>query len=104
MEACDLKELKDKDWLALTWGFIWRSFLVSLLSVALGAALGFLFSLGFGKLLESMGRNVEDYRLMLQVLGVTEGLLLGFASTYFYIKWLLKSKIGGFRLQLVRAR
>ena len=94
--------LRPDEWLRLVWGFFWRALSVTVLAAATAGAVGFVIGLLIGLVMVGIGLDVNEYGLMLNVIGGLIGLLIGFCTYYIYIRWLLKSKMGPFRLQLVR--
>jgi|GEM_PF-1814555 len=102
MSICFPESLTRKDWITLMWGFFWRNLCIGLVVLGLGVALGFILGLVIGIFLVAAGQELEPYKFLIQCLAGMIGLILGFSSYYVYIRWLLRSQIGPFRLNLIR--
>jgi len=81
--------------IALCWSFFWRGVVITLGSMIAGGLLGFV--LGFVLALVGVSRGAVT------AVGGLSGIVCGFGAFYFYVRWLLSSKLGAFRLQLVKA-
>jgi ABC-type amino acid transport system permease subunit len=95
MNTLEIKELPLSSKASICWGFFWRGILITLGSTICGAliggVIGFLFAmLSFPK---SAGAVVS---------GIV-GLASGAFFLYFYVRWLLSSRLGNFKLVLVHA-
>jgi ABC-type amino acid transport system permease subunit len=95
MNKLEIRTLPFFSKVSICWSFFWRSGVVTLVSAACGAlsggVLGFIFAL--------LGMP----RSSISIAGGLAGLLIGLVSFYVLVRWLLSSRLGGFRLVLVNA-
>lgn len=95
MEIIQIKELPFFSQARICWGFMWRGLLTTIGSAISGAIVGGIagFFLGiFGASKNSIAAT-----------GFILGFLCGLVFLYVYVRWLLSSRIGSFRLLLARA-
>lgn len=85
--------------IAICWSFLWRGVAITLGSMLAGGLLGGL--LGFLLAVTGMAR-VSGPQLV-QVAGTLVGGLTGLFFMYLYVRWLLTSRLGRYRLLLVPA-
>ncbi len=95
MNALEFNELPFLSKLRICWGFVWRGLCVTLGSTVCGALLGgvigFVFAmLGFPKTVAPL-------------IAAGFGLLIGLGFIYLYVRWILSTRLGQFRLKLVPA-
>jgi hypothetical protein len=103
MMAVDIREIGFGSKLALCWSFFWRGFLVSVGSIlAAGLAGGLLGGL-VGFVFAFAGLSRQGITGASLVIGSAVGLATAFASLYLFIRWLLGSRLGSYRLILVPA-
>ena len=101
--AVDIREIGFGAKVALCWSFFWRGFLVSVGSIlAAGLAGGLLGGIvGFAFAFAGLSRQgIAGTSL---VIGGAVGLATAFVSLYLFIRWLLGSRLGSYRLILVPA-
>ena len=91
----DVRSLPFTSKAGLMWSFFWRGIMVTIASSVAGGLVGGLtgFVMGLARL------PIE----MIQVAGGIAGIAVGCFFFYLYVQWLLTSRLGAFRLQLVRA-
>ena len=94
MTGLKFSELAPGSRLALWWSFLWRSFIIALGSTVCGALLGGVA--GFILAIAGMRGGVA-------IVGMILGGVCGCAFVYLYVYWLLSSRLGKFRLIIVRA-
>jgi hypothetical protein len=94
LNEVDVRSLPFSAKAALTWSFLWRGLLITILSSVLGGLVGGLA----GFVLGVLGFPLEAISL---VAGLG-GFAIGMACIFLWIQWLLTSRLGGFRLKLVR--
>jgi hypothetical protein len=82
---------------SLCWSFFWRGMLITIGSMLVGAILGGLAGFLIGMV---GGRSAIGFA---QWVGGALGILSGCVFLYLYIRWLLSSRLGRFRLVLVSA-
>ena len=87
----------------ICWSFFWRGMLVTAGSMLVGALLGGILGaiLGFG--MAAAGLPKGSGMGLIQLAGGGVGVLSGFCFLYLYVRWLLTSRLGGYRLLLVSA-
>ena len=95
MNPLEIKELPLPSKASICWGFFWRGISITLASTICGAliggVIGFVFAM-FG-VPKSVGPVVAGFA----------GLVSGAFFLYFYVRWLLSARLGGFKLVLVHA-
>jgi hypothetical protein len=94
----------DLTWLArigICWGFFWRGLVATLGSTLaggiVGGGAGLLLSITF----RLTGWCACDYLPIISVLGTGLGILFGLFAFYLYVGWILRAKMGKYRLALV---
>ena len=94
----------DLAWLtriAICWGFLWRGLVATLgSSVAggiVGGGAGLLLSITF----RLTGWCTCDYLPIISAVGTVLGVCCGLFAFYLYVGWILRAKLGKFRLMLV---
>jgi hypothetical protein len=102
MSDCDFESLARRESITLMWGFCWRALSIGAIVFTCGAVIGFIFGFVVGMILSAVGLDVIQYKLLIQIPVGLFGLTIGFCSYYYYIRWLLRSQIGSFRLRLIR--
>lgn len=95
MNPLEIKELPLPSKASICWGFFWRGISITLASTICGALIGGVLGFIFAMLgvPQSLGTMVS---------GIA-GLVSGAFFLYFYVRWLLSTRLGGFRLVLVHA-
>ncbi len=92
MDPIDFRQLGAMAKVSICWGFLWRSLVIGLAAGAAGSLLGALVGLVVG------GTGEQASVLVLSGLF---SLVLGCISLYVYVRWLLTSRLGKYRLVLV---
>ena len=89
---------------AVGWGFLWRSLVITLLSVLCGAVTGFIIGAVGAIVAIVMGvdTNGASFLWTVKILGGAAGFGMGLVLFWQYVRWIFKANLGGFRLQLVR--
>lgn len=95
MNILEIKELPLSSKANICWGFFWRGILVTLGSTIFGALIGGM--IGFVFAILGIPKSVGTV-----VAGIA-GLISGAYFLYFYVRWLLSSRLGGFKLVLVHS-
>ncbi len=93
MGVVDISSLPFSSKAGLCWSFFWRGLVITLGSSLAGGLLGFVIGFVFAL----AGLPVE----LIQIVGGLAGLVAGCFFIYLYVKWLLSSQLGRYRLQLV---
>jgi len=93
MGVVDIKSLPFSSKAGLCWSFFWRGLVITMGSSLAGGLLGFVIGLVF----TLAGLPVE----LIQIVAGLAGLVAGCFFLYLYVKWLLSSQLGPYRLQLV---
>jgi ABC-type amino acid transport system permease subunit len=99
MESINISLLGFGEKLSICWSFLWRGILITLGSMIVGGILGGLI----GFLIVVSGVTKQTGMPVVQVLGFGVGFLSGCGFLYVYIRWLLSSRLGKFRLVLILA-
>ena len=94
MTALDIKELPFSSKASICWGFFWRGIAITIGSALGGGVLGGLVGFILGLIGAAKGAAV---------VGGILGLFVGAFFLYLFVRWLLSSRLGNFRLVLVDA-
>ena len=97
MQPLKLSELDFASKASICWSFLWRGILATIGSMVLGFVLGAAFGFDVA-LVAGGGRAVMP---LIQIGGFFLGAACGVVCLYFYIRWLLGTRLGRFRLLLV---
>lgn len=95
MNKLEIKTLPFSSKVAICWSFFWRSVAVAIGSGVCGAVIGGVIGFVFAAL------GVP--RSSVSIVGGLAGLLIGFFFFYVFVRWLLSSRLGRFRLVLINA-
>ena len=95
MNPLDIKELPLSSKARICWGFMWRGIAMTIGSMLCGGLLGGIA--GFGLALVGVPKAAP-------VVGGILGAITGIFFIYLFVRWLLSSRIGSFRLALVHAQ
>jgi membrane associated rhomboid family serine protease len=94
MNQLEIKTLPLSSKAAICWSFLWRSVVVAIGSGVCGALIGGVIGFVFAAL--GMPRS------SVSIVGGLAGLLTGF-FLYVFVRWLLSSRLGRFKLILINA-
>ncbi|MFA5353583.1 MAG: hypothetical protein WC291_05095 [Thermodesulfovibrionales bacterium] len=98
-----ISELAMAEKLRVMWGWFWRGAIVSgsaiVFATIIAAIIGFAGTVGF--IIMKVEKTI--YMPFLQLVGFLIGLVTGFVSLFFLIRWLTKAKIGSYEFWLVRS-
>ena len=103
MNAIDFKALPVAAKVAITWSFFWRALLIGIASTLCSGLAGGIVGFMMGMVLGAAGFPIEAIQFFGAILGFVIGVTIGFLFFMLYIQWLLSSRLGQFRLLLVRA-
>ncbi len=95
-------ELSRNEWFILTWGFFWRGVCIAFLSIFSGAVVGAVLGFLVGTIMGILKVPLQYYITPLKVVSFFLGIGINFLFMFVYIKWLLSTNIGPFRLKLIR--
>ncbi len=84
---------------SICWSFFWRGFVMMIGSMLAGGVLGGVF----GAIVGAIGLSKGSALAVMLLGSATLGALAGLTFLYLYIRWLLSSRLGRFRLVLVLA-
>jgi hypothetical protein len=87
----------------ICWGFFWRSIVLALGASLTGGIIGGILGGVLGVAFHFSSTTESDALHLIQIICGITGLLWGCVCFYFYIRWLLTSKLGNYRLLLVHA-
>jgi len=97
MDSVDFTTLPLSSKARIIWGFIWRFILNSLVAMVVAGLLGAL--IGFFVAVSGLTQST----VVTATLGAVTGLCVQIFFLYFYVRWLLSSRLGTYRLKLVHA-
>lgn len=103
MVALDVKQLRFGAKLGLCWSFMWRGLVTTIGAVIAASVLGGVLGLVIGLLGVATGTSEASVTGTAQMIGACIGAVCGFVSLYFYVRWLLGSRLGRYRLVLLAA-
>lgn len=86
---------------AVYWGFLWRSLAMSLCGVVAAVVLSFLAGLMMGAVLLAIGVDPSERTTTLRLVGGAIGGALGLVAYWFWVEWMFRVKLAGYRLRLV---
>ena len=104
MSTTTFDALGSQEQLRIAWAFMWRGLIMTLCSLVAGFIAGFILGFIAAIVARSLGYDVTGlgFRHVAQTLGGAAGLVIALVITWQYIRWLFRSRLGGFRLTLVR--
>lgn len=103
MTTVDIRMLSFGAKAGICWSAFWRGILVTLGSMLTGGVLGGVVGGVMGFFLSLAGLQLQTIQGLAMVVGVVLGLSAGGVFLYLYIRWLLSSNLGAYRLVLVEA-
>jgi len=103
MNAVDFRTLTLDSKLAITWSFFWRAIVIGFASMVSSGIAGGIVGFIVGMVLGIAGLPIEWIQVAGGLIGLALGILFGFLFFLLYVQWLLSSRLGRFRLSLVRA-
>ena len=103
MSTVDIRMLSFGAKAGICWSAFWRGILVTVGSMLTGGVLGGVVGGIMGFVLSLAGIQMQTIQSLAMVVGVLLGLSAGGVFLYIYIRWLLASNLGGYRLVLVEA-
>jgi ABC-type amino acid transport system permease subunit len=101
MTGLKMRELPLRSQLALWWSFVWRGAVVTLGSTVLGGILGAVFGTVMGIVGSMHGIPTTETVRISQIGGSILGGCGGLLLSYVFLRWLLSTRLGQFRLLLV---
>ena len=99
----NIKALPFQSKARICWGFFWRSIVLAIGCGLSGALIGGIVGGIFGVILSLTGTSDANGLYLVHIVSGILGVLWGCFCFYFYIRWLLSSKFGKYRLLLVHA-
>lgn len=103
MNGLTFENLSVPSKLRLCWSFLWRGIATTVASGVSGVLAGMLSGAVAGLIGGLAGVPKPSVLRSAQWIGTVSGVLIGLCFFYIYIRWLLSSRLGRFRLQLVVA-
>lgn len=103
MKQVDFRKLGFAAKAGICWSFFWRGITITIGSMLLGGVLGAVFGFIFGMAGSAAGLPKHTVVNVAQGGGFILGLAAGVFFLYVYIRWLLGSRLGAYRLILVSA-
>jgi hypothetical protein len=103
MIVVSIRNIEWRDQAGLYWSFLWRLLAATAASLGLAAIIGNFGGIVFNILgaMKGLERHVMEMPILLT--GGLVGTLVAVVLFYFLLRWLLKSKLGQYRLVLVEA-
>lgn len=102
VEEIKFFKMKFIDRISILWGWLWRSFIVTSITMIVIAIVGFTTGAIFGIILNIMGIDTQKYLLYFRLLGGLIGLMFGILGTAYFINWITQKSIRGYRFVLVK--
>ena len=103
MIVVGLNNLEWSDKAGVFWSFLWRLLAATAGSIIVAVIVGIFSRNAFGILSAMMGMHKYDTTIPMQALGLVMGAIVGVVLLSFLLRWLLRSKLGQYRLVLVEA-
>jgi hypothetical protein len=103
MNEISIENLEISNIIKIWWGFMWRAILTTIGSMLVGGALGWLFGVITG-FIGSLIDGTQEMVVIIATAGGILGLISGIYSFYLYLRWLLTSKFGNYKLVLIDIR
>jgi hypothetical protein len=94
-------DLSLEEKLVLMWGWLWRSLCVTTIAVIIAAIAGGIIGASIGMLAVIMHKNIAPLKFLLQSVGFTVGLFIGFLSLGPLIKWITNAKYGRYQIWIL---
>lgn len=102
IELVDLDALPTQDQFTVYWGFLWRSLVMSLATFLVTFVLSMIAAVFLGLIGLVSGFGSDGFSTSQKAVGVIAGIGAGLALTWHFLRWLLQSRMGRFRLLLGR--
>jgi hypothetical protein len=100
--AAEVADLEWTEWAGIVWSFLWRNTVTTVGTVLASALLGVAAGVAVGAGVSLGGGSLASIRGPIKVLSAAVGVSAALFFYYVWIRWLLTSRIGSFRLVLVR--
>jgi hypothetical protein len=84
---------------SICWGFFWRGIVATLCSTVCGGLIGEVVGLVLGAIGIPIAIEIAIEKVIASVLGLAVGAI----ALYLFLRWILASRLGSFRLVLVSA-
>ena len=101
-EEIKIFKIDFKDRLSIMWGWFWRSLILTIIVMLIGAAAGGILGFIIGIIMVFNGADVQEHQLFIQLIGGLIGFCIGFLSIAYYINWITKTNIGKYRFLMVK--
>lgn len=102
MQEIKIADLGFSEKARVTWAFFWRALVITIGSTLSGTLLGGVFGFVVGIIVSANGGTKESIVTISKIGGGTLGLFAGLFFFYLYIRWLLASKLGNYKLVLTQ--
>jgi hypothetical protein len=103
MIVVSIRNIEWRDQASLYWSFLWRLLAATAGSLVLAGIIGNFSGIVFNILAAMRGLERHAMDMPILIAGGLVGALVALVSFYFLLRWLLKSKLGQYRLVLVEA-
>ena len=98
----DAKQLTMREWVRIWWGLLWRNILTTFAGLAVTLPLGFVLGMVGGMIILSLGGDIQQFKLPLQIVGGMVGFAISMGFYAIWVRWILGVRFGNLRLALVR--
>lgn len=103
MTPLDIRKLNFLSKVQICWSFLWRALSVGLGSAIAGGILGGILGVGVAVVVHAIGMPNDVGRRFVTYSGAAIGGATGMVFFYIYVRWLLGSPLGRYRLVLLSA-
>ena len=103
IRSLNIADLSLSSKVKVTWSFVWRGLVAAIASTLSGGIVGFIVGGFMGGFFSVNGTLSPDLIKYIQIVCGSLGVVVGVIFYYLYVKWLLTSKLGAYRLLLVAA-
>ncbi len=102
-EVVEFDTLSKRDQFGVFWGFMWRSLVLSVAAFVVGYLISVLCGILIAFVALSAGAEIEDIKVVGNVVGFTVSLVVGWILAWHFLRWILQCRLGRYRLLLARA-
>lgn len=103
-EVVDLDSIPSRDQIKVFWGYIWRSYVAWVASFVAALIVAVLAGILLGLFGPVAGIPKANLHKTGQIIGFVLAILAGWYFTWHFVRWILKTHIGRYRLLLCRIK
>lgn len=104
IELVDIDALPTWEQLTIYWGFVWRSIVIGLMTFLLGVVLSFIATVFLSLYGLATGLESADMNAFGGIVAYLAMAGVGLALTWHFLRWLVQTRMGRFRLLLGREK